>query len=321
MPSVRANDWFLVGCVSTQDRCKSMLIHNGISLNIAKCGFVEIVDEPSIFSKQSAARRDANRTEIRQIAPPSLEILQHGLLEPLLPLQEKIEEWIAASGGNVVLDVSTFPERFCFPIIRWITESPHVNNLVVTYMLAEKYTQDDLGYDSQDWGQLPTFVNSALAGQASVEHVMVGVGFLPYSLPDWLRKTYATPNFKISLLMPFPAAPSNVNRAWEFVRRIEKDLNLKDDRQIIRIAAHDLSGAFQRIDLITRGGNAPAVFAPYGPKAHSVAMCLHALRNSSEAYFTQPTYYHPEYSTGIALDAGVPAGYSYAVRLGGQDFY
>lgn len=320
MPSIKALDWFLIGCISTQDRCKSVLLHNKVSLSIKKSGFVELKDAPSIFSAQSESRVISNRSDIQQIAP-KLDLLQLGLLEPLLPLQEKVEEWVAESDGNVVLDVSTFPERFCFPIIRWITENPAVKNLVITYMLAEQYTRDDLGYDSQDWGQLPTFVNGGATTQSSVEHVVVGVGFLPYSLPDWLRKTYATPNFKISLLMPFPAAPSNVNRAWEFVRRIEKDLNIKDDRQIIRVAAHDLSGAFHRINVITRNGQAPAVFAPYGPKAHSVAMCLHALKNSSEAYFTQPTYYHPEYSTGIYLDDGVPAGYAYAIKLKGVDFY
>ena len=96
---------------------------------------------------------------------------------------------------------------------------------------------------------------------------------------------------------------------------------LRDDRQIIRIAAYDLCSVFQRIDAITKYGKSPAVFAPYGPKAQSVAMCLHALRYPAEVYFTQPTYYHPEYSTGIALKNGLPMGYSYLIRLDGADFY
>ena len=321
MPTLNAKAWFLLGCVSTQDRCKAMLLHHQQSLTIGDCGFVEIADSASDFSAQSAAKMLSNRHDISGLAPAQVDFFQIGLLDPLLRLKKVIDAWIASSNGSVVLDASTFPERFCFPIIRWITENPAVRNLVITYMLPEKYTQEDLGYDSQDWGQIPTFVKDDHQDGEGVEHVIVGVGFLPYSLPDWLKKTYDTPNFKISLLMPFPAAPSSVNRAWEFVRRIEKDLNLKDDRQIIRVAAHDLCGAYQRIDSITKAGKSPAVFAPYGPKAHSVAMCLHALRYPSEVYFTQPTYYHPEYSTGIATRNGTPSGYSYLVRLDGGDFY
>jgi hypothetical protein len=321
MPSIAKNEWFLIGCVSTQDRCKSILLHNEKSINISKCGFIEIIDAPSSFSNRTADRIRDNLASIQALLPAGSEIVEIGLLDPMLPLKKKLEVWIASSGGNVVFDVSTFPERFCFPILRWLFESPEVKNLAVTYMLPEAYTADDLGFDSQDWGQLPTFVNEMPFQSEMVEHVIVGVGFLPYSLPDWLKKTYDKPDFKISLLMPFPASPSNVNRAWEFIRRIEGDLRLKDDRQIIRISAHDLSGAFQRISSLTGQGKSQAVFAPYGPKAHSIAMCLHALRHSSEAYFTQPTYYHPEYSTGIQMHEGLPAGYAYAVRANGAEFY
>ena len=321
MPSIRACEWFLIGCVSTQNRCQSVLLHNNRSLKIARAGFIEVTDGESVFSQASAERVRANRLGINRIIPPNSEIITIGLLDPILMIKNKISQWVAISGGNIVFDVSTFPERFCFPILRWLTESRDIKSLVVTYMLPERYTNFDLGYDSQDWGQLPTFVKETPFKSSSVEHVIVGVGFLPYSLPDWLKKTYESPDFKITLLLPFPAPPSNVNRAWEFVRRIEKDLKLKDDRQIARISAHDLCGAYQRIEGITRTGRSSAVFAPYGPKTHSIAMCLHALKYSSEVYFTQPTYYHPEYSTGIEMHAGVPSGYAYAVRIDGNDFY
>ncbi|MDX3984115.1 MAG: hypothetical protein QHC88_02570 [Achromobacter sp.] len=320
MPTLRSVDWFLIGAISTQDRCKSVLLHNKKSLNITNGAFLKIIDEPSVFSAKSEFRMASMQSEIQRVSTNGVEILELRLLGSLARVQKKLAGWIAQSNGNVILDISCLPERFCFPILRWLHESRDVNNLVVTYMLPESYTREDLGYDAQDWGQLPTFVNSDANGK-SVENVIVGVGFLPYSLPDWLKKTYATPNFKISLLMPFPAAPSSVDRSWEFIRRIEKDLSLRDDRQIIRIAANDLSGAFQRIENITRGGQTHSVFAPYGPKAHSIAMALHALRHSCEVYFTQPTYYHPEYSTGIALDQGLPAGHAYAIRVSGYDFY
>ena len=321
MPTLKVKKWFLVSCISTQDRCKAMILHHQRSLELTGCGFIEVVDSPSIYSDDSSARRAANRQSINGLMGARAEVISVGLLDPILFLKRKIRDWVSDSDGNIIFDISTFPEKFCFPIIRWLMENNDVKSLILTYMLPEKYTNEDLGYDSQDWGQLPTFVNENQNNEAQVESVIVGVGFLPYSLPDWLKKTYDGRNLKISLLMPFPAPPSSVNRAWEFIRRIEKDMSLKDDRQIIRIAAHDLCGAFQRIDGLTKSGKSTAVFAPYGPKAHSVAMCLHSLKYPSEVYFTQPTYYHPEYSSGMAMDQGLPSGYSYVVRLNGMDLY
>lgn len=321
MPTIQSIEWFLIGCISTQDRCQSMLLHHGKSLKISGGGFLKIFDEPSIFQAQSEAKLLANQQALSKVLPPGAQIIDFNLLGALLPLRRKVDDWILISKGNIILDISTLPERFCFPILRWLVDSPEVKNLVVTYMLPECYTKEELGYDAQDWGQLPTFVNDGMANGPTVEQVVVGVGFLPYSLPDWLKKTYDTPKFKISLLMPFPASPINVNRSWEFIRRIEKDLSLRDDRQIIRVAANDLCGAFQRIESLTKGGQVHAVFAPYGPKPHSIAMGLHALKHSCEVYFTQPTYYHPEYSTGIAIDQGLPAGHAYAIRIAGQNYY
>jgi hypothetical protein len=321
MPTLKAKRWFLMGCISTQDRCQAMLLHHSKSVEISGCGFVEISDCPSSFSSDSSRRLSANRESIVKISPAGLDIFSIGLLDPILQLMGRIKSWVEESGGNIILDVSTLPERFCLPIIRWLSENPDVKSLVIAYMIPDMYTDEDLGYDSQEWKQIPTFVSEDERNEKGVENVIVGVGFLPYSLPHWLKNNYDRRNLKISLLMPFPAAPSSVNRAWEFVRRIEKDMNLTDDRQIVRVAPHDLCGTFERIDKITKCGKSRAVFAPYGPKAQSVAMCLHALKHPSEIYFTQPTYYHPEYSLGMAMNDGLPSGYSYVVRLEGVDFY
>lgn len=323
-PSIRPHAWFLIGAVSTQERCRALLGHRGRSLQISGCGLLEVHDStnaPPAFAAISRKKIEGNRDALIKLSPERVEIARFGLLDPLYQLKQLVLEWIAKYGGNIIFDVSTLPERFCFPILRWLAESGAVQNLVLTYMLAETYTEEDLGYDSQDWGQLPTFVGDESTEATSRVHVIVGVGFLPYSLPDWLKKTYTTPNFQISLLLPFPAPPANAGRAWSFVRGIERDLPLSRDDQILRVSPVDLWGAFQRIDSLTQSGRARAVFAPYGPKPHSLAMGIHAIRHSSEVYFTQPTYYHPEYSSGIPLESNLPIGYAYAMRLGGHSYY
>jgi hypothetical protein len=321
MPTVRGHRWFLIGAVSTQDRCQSVLLHNQKSLDLGGGGLLRVIDEPSAYTAATSIRLQSIEQSINKILPGNFEVLEQRLLGPLIPLRKRVADWIVRSEGNVVLDISALPERFSFPILRWLVESPDVRNLALTYMLAEAYTKEDLGYDAQDWGQLPTFVDESASGPMDVQHVVVGVGFLPYSLSDWLKKTYSRPSFKVSLLLPFPAPPSSVNRAWDFIRKIEPDLSLRDDRQIIRVGADDLSAAYQRIETLTRNGRDRAVFAPYGPKAHSIAMALHALKHKCEVYFTQPSYYHPEYSMGIAVAAGLPAGHAYAVRLNGVTLY
>lgn len=321
MPSIGHKNWFVIGCISTQDRCQSILLHANSSLRISRGGFLKIIDEPSPFSAQTTNRLLTIQDSVSKLLPPKSEIIEFDLLGALAPLKEAVKDWVRAASGSIILDISALPERFCFPILRWLLENADVRDLVITYMSPERYTTEELGYDPHDWGQLPTFVSEDISSGLSVEQVVVGVGFLPYSLPDWLKKTYDTPKFKFSLLFPFPAPPSSVSRAWEFVRRIEKDLSLREDRQIIRVAANDISGAYQRIFNLTKGGKVHAVFAPYGPKTHSIAMGLHALRHSCEVYFTQPTYYHPEYSTGIAFDHQLPAGHAFAIRVDGRDYY
>jgi hypothetical protein len=324
MPSLKQQDWFLIGGISTQDRCLSTIRHQGVSFNLAHAAFLDIVDEPSKFSVASKLRRDGSRILFEAAVPvANREIHEFSLFDPFKRLKSLVDTWTNNPlAKNVILDVSAMPEKFFFPIVRWLLESPAVKNIVVTYMLPEQYTQEDLAYDARDAGQLNTFTYSGPQPEPTIQNVIVGVGFLPFSLPEWLKKTYKDTNtVKVSLILPFPSAPSNIRKGWEFVRRIEATVKLADDRQIPRVDANDLSACFDRIQTITNFGLTPTVFAPFGPKAHSVAMCLQAIKMKAEVYYTQPTFYHPEYSTGIKMDGAVPFGYAYAIRLNGRDLY
>lgn len=322
MKSLQAEKWLLIGAISTQDRCLSMLRHKAHSFALGHAVFFEIVDDQSEFHDASESRREANRLLWQaDVAGYSSEHHKYGLLEPLRRLQKTVDQWVVGEHKkSVILDVTCLPERFFFPILRWLVDSAGVENLIVTCMSPEKYTEDDLAYNPQEWAHLHTFGSAHQVPVTSIKRVIVGAGFLPFSLPDWL-KDYNNRDIQVSVLFPFPAAPASIKRAWEFVRQIELDVNLKDERQLARIGANDLSGCFDRISSITRNGSIPTVFAPYGPKAHSLAMCLQAMRMNAEVFYTQPTFYHPEYTTGIKLDEGVPAGFAYAIRVNRQMLY
>lgn len=323
MAALRDEKWLLIGGLSAQDRCLSMLQHAGQSFNLGHAAFLEISENQSKFQTQSEERRNRNRLLWQScIAAHSHELLAYELLEPVKRLQKQVSQWTTGQfKKSVILDVSCLPERFFFPMLRWLIASNEVENLIVTYMSPERYTEEDLAYDPDDWAHIQTFGPSSEGADKPVRRVVVGAGFLPFSLPEWLKKDYNESGIQVSMLFPFPAPPANIKRSWEFVRQIEVGLPLSDERQLARVGANDLSGCFDRIGSITRNGSIGTVFAPFGPKAHSMAMCLQAIKMDAQVLYTQPTYYHPEYTTGIKLEDGVPAGFAYAIRVNKKMLY
>jgi hypothetical protein len=322
MPSMKGKVWHVIGAISTQDRCMSILRHAGKSYALGRATYLEIEDGNSRFSTQSSVRRAANRALFENEVPANMREVHHfQLFDPIAGLKKLVAGWTGGGSGlNVIFDVSAIPEQFYFPMTRWLLEAKSIDSLMVTYMAPARYTPEDLAYNARDWAQLPTFVSS-VSPEPPIENVVVGVGFLPFSLPEWLKTTYVDRDIKVSLIFPFSSDPGSVSRGWDFVRRIEANMTLKDDRQVARIDTHDLSACFDRLKSITRNGSSPTVFAPYGPKTHSMAMCLQAINMGAEVYYTHPTFYHPEYSTGVRLKDSLPSGYCYAVRLHGELLY
>ena len=323
METLRAEQWLLIGALSTQDRCLSILGHRTQSFNLGHAAFLEISEKQSTFQTQSEERRNLNRDKWQaETHGYSRELLSYDLLEPLLRLQKQVDLWTAGPfRKSVILDVSCLPERYFFPMLRWLLSSDQVENLIVTCMSPEKYTEEDLAYDPKEWAHIQTFAPSSGDPDKPIRRIVVGAGFLPFSLPEWLKKDYSKNDIQVAMLFPFPAPPANVKRSWEFVRQIEVGLPLRDDRQLVRVNANDISGCFDRIESITKRGTLGTIFAPFGPKGHSIAMCLQAMKMDAQVLYTQPTYYHPEYTRGIKIEDGLPAGFAYAIRVNGQMFY
>lgn len=323
MEALRTEQWLLIGTLSAQDRCLAMLGHRTQSFNLAHAAFLEISEKQSRYQVQSEERREKNRKKwYSETHGYSFELLSYDLLEPLRRLQRQVALWTSGPlRKSIILDVSCLPERYFFPMVRWLLSSDEVENLIITCMSPERYTEEELAYDPQEWAHIPTFGLSSLGDAKPVKRVVVGAGFLPFSLPEWLKKDYNESSIKVSMLFPFPAPPANIKRSWEFVRQVEVGLRLRDEAQLARVGANDMPGCFDRIDRITRRGAVGTIFAPFGPKAHSIAMCLQAIKTEAQVLYTQPTYYHPEYTTGVKIEDGLPAGFAYAIRVHGHNFY
>ena len=209
MAALQDEQWLLIGTVSTQDRCLSMLRHSAHSFALGHAAFLEISEPQSKFLTQSEERRKTNRLLwLEQTKGHSSELLKYELLEPIRRLQKQVNQWTSGPfKKSIILDVSCLPERFFFPILRWLLASEEVENLIVTCMSPERYTEEDLAYDPDDWAYIQTFGPSSEGIDKPVKRVVVGAGFLPFSLPEWLKKDYNESSIQVSMLFPFPAPP------------------------------------------------------------------------------------------------------------------
>lgn len=309
--------WDFWGCLSTEDRCLGGL--QCIPPNqLRTVSFIEIIDSPeSEYLQVAQEKRDKLRRKAETIWH-GLQIIEMGLHDPSGLLKRQIDKLLETVEESLVLDISSFPKRYFFPILKFILKSQKIKNLLVSYTIPERYYKDRLAENPMDWDYLPTY-QCVTYPEEPTEHAIVGVGFLPFTLPELLKQDYG--DVKVSLIFPFPPGPPNYQRTWDFVRQIEAPCPLEDDRQIIRVDVFDAPGCYKHICNLTDDGKQRAIFAPYGPKPHSLAMCLFAIKHESDVYYTQPKYYHPDYSTGIKQLGAYPETYAYCVKLNGSCFY
>jgi len=190
----------------------------------------------------------------------------------------------------------------------------------VTYTIPEKYFDGNLAEEPTPWAHLPMFQRmSSGPFDKKPTNAIIGVGFLPFGLAELLKGDYD--NAQVNLIFPFPPGPPNYQRNWEFVRNIETSYPLRNDSQIIRVDALDTSGCYRHLSTLTDEGNIQSIFAPYGPKPHSLAMCIFASQHDCDVYYTQPRVYHPDYCSGIKQASNLPETYAYCIKLTGQSLY
>ena len=153
----------------------------------------------------------------------------------------------------------------------------------------------------------------------------MGVGFAPLGLKDLFEAEIE----KIRYLFPFPPGPPNYFRNWDFLRKLESEVENRNLRVEDRWQVHtyDVPDAFEALCRATNSGHRTSALAPLGPKTHSLAMCLFALaveqagKEPSHIYYTQPRRYAIDYSTGIASHNGDPDTKAYCIKVNGRNLY
>ncbi|MEZ6127804.1 MAG: hypothetical protein R3C59_03920 [Planctomycetaceae bacterium] len=243
------------------------------------------------------------------------------------------------SPPNVILDVSAMPKRFFFPILTHLCEASQIENLVVTNTSPLRYG-DVMSGGWDDWKPLPIYDGDPFDHSPNVT-LVVGVGYQLLSIQQILERNKSR-TAAVKLMLPFPSLHPGLIENWKFIRHIVRQRQASlEGRQserppIERVPISDVSLAFDRLVRLTeRGKTRSLILAPYGPKPLSVAMCLLGFarrtlgfddelerwRYPTEIGYTQPAWYHPDYTAGIRLTNGVPDVAAFCIRLKGRSLY
>lgn len=303
--------WGFIGSLSFEDRCLGALNILTQKNALEKVLCFKILDRPSKDSKVIEAKVNNCVANFLALNREESEIQQFGLLDPAGIIVDAVNSFVTASNGNIILDISTFPKRFFFPILKILLQKD-LNNLLITYTNPEKYCKEDLSSNPDTWSNLPLFGKSEYP-EPQLQLAIVGVGFMPFGLPRLLEGKYS--KIPVKFLFPFPPGPPNYQRTWEFMRQIELSFNLKDTDRIIKLDSNNLSDAFDYINHECENGTKEVIFAPYGPKPISLAMCIYASKYNSPVFYTQPHHYNPHYSTGIK------STFCYCIKLNTKMLY
>jgi len=309
--------WDLFGCLGTEERSLAVARRLRERKGLATETIIRI-ENPSP-SRYDSETRDAywKRTkEYTEIGGDPGKVIAQDLLQRYGETIRQVELCANNSRGNILLDVTSLPKRFFFPALKRLLCDVRIRNLMVTYAIPKIYYKGMLSENFAAWAPLPMF--GGHDGLKTPKMMIVGVGFSPMGLRD--ETSQEDGGVPIKLLFPFPAPADSVHRAWHFVQELQKQRRA-DRFEIFRIATDDVPGAFDRICSLTDGGRKGAIFAPYGPKPISVAMCLYAHLTESEVFYTQPTVYRPDYTQGVAYVADKLKIWAYWVRMNGRDLY
>ncbi len=231
---------------------------------------------------------------------------------------------------NVILDITTMPKRFFFPLLAALSESDRIKNLIATNTAPVRYGEV-LAEDADDWKPLPMFDGNVL-DEPNEATLIIGVGYQPLNVKDLLERNRSL-RVAIKLMFPFPSLHPGFIPNWKFVSHIKSEwgdgqhVGQSSPIEIVRVPTHDVSLAFDRLlQHSLEGKTQTLILAPFGPKSISLAMCLLGIARtqsnlSTEIGYTQPSRHMPDYTTGIALRDGFPDVTAYCLRLNGHDLY
>ena len=314
--------WSLLACCGSEVRSIALAQHLG-RRRLRDVDIVAIHDAEPLDSHAHTERLAARRQSLQDCGYGQDEIRDAELLAGLDDKLNPVHRLIAEGSTRLIIDITSFPKVWFFPIIQTVLNSNHFEDIVVTYTSGAAYS-DSLSENLAPLRVLPGFF--ADDARSSHDSIIVGIGFEPLGLIPLLNNQEFN---KIKLIFPFPPGPPGHRRNWMFVRRIEE---LTQNEQIeapdrVHIDMYDCPQVFAALCKMTNDGHDTAAIAPYGPKTVSLAMCLFALSVAAAGkprvpvYYAQPHHYALDYTSGVRMRGSAPDVTGYCLRLGHRDLY
>lgn len=313
----RSRRWVLVGTLGTEER--SLAAWQGLRAMDACENYhlLEIHDATSRFTAEANESLSERRRDFVSAGGAEDRIRRNlRLLDEFHRIDDLGREFAQANDA-VLLDITSLPKRYFFPILRRLCGTPGVRNLVVTYTSPEDYARDGrpMSEGGSHWTHLPGFLPSK---STKKELLIAGAGFATQNLQSHIRSI--THHESIKLFIPFPAPLDALRRTMHAVYQLQGELPPRKFENY-RVPTLDLSAAFDRILSLVQNTEAEPAFAPFGPKPISAAMCLFAAQRNSAVYYPQPWAYHPSYSTGVGKVDGKDAVFAYWIKHDGKLLY
>ena len=314
LPRVPTKRWSLLGTVATEDRCVATLQNVGHCDNRSR--FLAIYDPDPLDDFAFRERIKERRKEFVSLGVSDGNIADVQLLADFDSITEQLNAFLNIASPDIILDISTMPKRWFFPILKLLIRDDRVQNLVITYASPMHYAET-LSENPDPIRMFPGFAGD---GTTEYDSVVVGIGFEPLGIPNLFTELRIS---RIRLIFPFPPGPPAFLRNWMFVKPIEEMTDTQEIGTPDRVSIHlfDCPQVFDALREMTDLGTRTAVLAPYGPKPMSLAMCLFSLAASNAGkpavpvYYSQPRRYAADYSTGVR---GTNA---YCVKLAGTNLY
>jgi len=308
-------DWMFIGSISPEDRAITAYnFLNKIGINITYSHFIIIKDKPSRHTPTCNNKIKENRKKLFKYN----EETEFHLLYEQDNILVNFADQLTELNKNIIFDISCFPKRFFFPLLRRFIASDKNCNLIVTNTLPFQYEHSQpLSESYGNWRTIPLFQD--LSEDETKELILFSVGHLPMGAPEPIYDICNSK--KIVLYFPFPGHPHSLGPIWRFIHDIEKIVEKRSALEIECISSRDTSEIFDSMKRATDDGQKNAILAPYGPKPFSLAMALFASKYNQPVYYTQPRVYHPGYSKGVQMRGSRPVITAYVIKNNGFNYY
>ena len=299
---LKGHRFSLIGCNSFEERCRcvpAMFVGSG---QCTRTLLFEIADPPDAFPDFSTEIRAKTDESSRRLT--ELGVKFRIIRGPLLAMEDDLLGYMdylypQRGEGILVIDITSLPKRyFCFVIKRLIRDA-RVRGVVATYTSPADgiYGEGHVAQDPVSCDHLPGFTGPL---HEKSDNLVVSLGFELLGLRS-LVEMYHYSSRRMRLLLPMPTGVAPISRQWSAVKEFCDNTHRKLDRNNLEIVATwDVEQAFRTMHR-WNGHSDGLSLAPFGPKPHSLAMMLFALKYGSGMYYSQPKSYSLNYSFGTGV--------------------